>query len=414
MYNQNTMNELPASTSDIQTSLLSKINEWQVLRAIQHRGPMSRAEVARYARITAPTASKAAESLLKAGLLEEEESTEILRGRPARKLRLPQRNAQVLGLVLDADKCRVVSAGLDGSLHDTVYEFATPDNYGLLLDTAEAYLRTALKRENVITLGLGISIPGLLDYSNQLSILSPNLPITNNHSPAQDLEKRLGIVCVQLQESHALCLAERHYGNAIGMDDFAMLDVNIGVGLGVMSGGRLLKGNRGLAGEVGHITVSPNGRRCGCGNRGCLETEASDSALVHAISQRLGRKTDIDEVLQIIASGKIEITHEIEQICRYLAIGVATVINLFNPSTLFIHGRMFAADPALFSRLLTEIEQRSLAPAFSDCHIVMARGSKRQGAIAGIIEHLFNSLLPPSMQETPSRTLPSPVSVAQR
>ena len=84
MYNQNTMNELPASTSDIQTSLLSKINEWQVLRAIQHRGPMSRAEVARYARITAPTASKAAESLLKAGLLEEEESTEILRGRPAR------------------------------------------------------------------------------------------------------------------------------------------------------------------------------------------------------------------------------------------------------------------------------------------------------------------------------------------
>ena len=181
-----------------------------------------------------------------------------------------------------------------------------------------------------------------------------------------------------------------------------------------MSGGRLLKGNRGLAGEVGHITVSPNGRRCGCGNRGCLETEASDSALVHAISQRLGRKTDIDEVLQIIASGKIEITHEIEQICRYLAIGVATVINLFNPSTLFIHGRMFAADPALFSRLLTEIEQRSLAPAFSDCHIVMARGSKRQGAIAGIIEHLFNSLLPPSMQETPNRTLPSPVSVAQR
>ncbi|GDX41310.1 N-acetylglucosamine repressor [Armatimonadota bacterium] len=408
------MSDLPETPSSIQTSLLSKINEWQALRAIQRQGPMSRAEVARYAHITAPTASKTVESLLKAGLLEEEESGEVLRGRPARKLRLTNKNAQVLGLALDADKCRVVSAGLDGVLHDEIYEFRTPGTYPILLDTAGAYLDGVLKRGKVTTLGLGISIPGLVDYTSQRSILSPNLPITNSHSPVQYFAKRLGIECVQLQESHALCLAERHYGNAIGMDDFAMLDVNIGVGLGVMSGGRLLKGNRGLAGEIGHITVCPEGRRCGCGNTGCLETEASDSALVYAISQRLGRAVDIDEVVQLIQSGTLDPRSELERVCRYLAIGVASVINLFNPSTLFIHGRMFAADPELFSHLLIEIKKRALAPSFADCTVVLARGSKRQGAIAGIVEHLFNSLLPPSMQASTSWAFPMPAATTKR
>src|SRR5258708_10817132 len=104
--------------------------------------------------------------------------------------------------------------------------------------------------------------------------------MTDGRSPAQDLAARLGVECNVLQESHALCLAERHYGLAKGLDDFAMLDVGTGVGLGVMSGGRLLTGHSGLAGELGHITaVADGGRRCGCGNHRCLGTVASDSAL---------------------------------------------------------------------------------------------------------------------------------------
>ena len=149
-----------------------------------------------------------------------------------------------------------------------------------------------------------MSLPGLVDYRKGCGVLSPNVPATNGHSPATDLAERLGIECTLLQESHALCLAERHSGLAKGMDDFALLDVGVGVGLGIMSGGRMLKGRSGLAGEIGHITaVAEGGRKCGCGNTGCLETVASDSALAWHASQKLGRAVNVDEVIELAKSG---------------------------------------------------------------------------------------------------------------
>ncbi len=153
-----------------------------------------------------------------------------------------------------------------------------------------------------------------------------------------------------IQDQHALCMAERHFGRAKGLDDFAILDVSSGVGMGVMSGGRLVRGHSGFAGEIGHITVAPKGRLCGCGNRGCLETVASDTALAWRVSRRLGRQIDIDELIRLVHSGELDPAEECKEVVGYLAIGLATVINVFNPSTLFIHGQLFDVDEGLFAR----------------------------------------------------------------
>lgn len=376
-------------------ALLSKINERQVLRTIQARGALSRAEVARMSGMSAPTASKAVESLLKAGLLEEGGAPETARGRPGKKLSLARLTTQVLGVIVDADRCRVVSAGLDGALHSQrQQEFITPPTYEELIDQAETICRDLMERDGVLTSGVGICLPGLVDYQRGRSILSPNVPVTNEHTPAKDLGERLGIDALIIQESHALCLAERHFGNAKERDDFAMLDVTTGIGLGVISGGRLLTGNSGLAGEVGHITVELDGRQCGCGNRGCLETVASDAGLAYAISQKIGRKISAAELISLIVANDPILEPELTETVRYLAVGIAAVINLFNPSTLFVHSRMIAASPKLFERLTEETCHRALPPSFMDCEIILAQGSKRQGAVAAIIEHLTNAGLP--------------------
>ena len=387
-------------TSLVQPALLSKINERQVLRTIRARGPQSRAEVARHSGISAPTASRAVEALLRAGLLEEGDADGDLRGRPARKLRLASETVQVLGLVIDASQCRLVAAGLDGRLHENrESQFLTPDTYEALIETACDYAKVLMARPNVATLGMAISMPGLIDYRHGRGILSPNVPLTNERSPSHDLTTRLGIPVVLVQESHALCLAERHYGAATNMNDFAMIDVSTGIGLGVMSGGRLLTGHAGLAGEVGHITVELDGRLCGCGNHGCLETVASDAALAFMLSQRLGRKLSVTEVLALLEQGELNADAEMDRICRYLAVGLAAVINLVNPSTLFVHSRLFSADKTLLHRLVAETGKRALPPSFADCHIVQARGSKRQGAIAAIIDHLTESVVPVVMTD---------------
>jgi predicted NBD/HSP70 family sugar kinase len=384
-----------SNTSIIQPALLSRINERQVLRTIQTRGPMSRAEVARRSGISAPTASRAVEVLLRAGLLEEGEAPGCARGRPAKLLRLASESAQVLGLVIDAEYCRVVAAGLDGRLRDgALAPFSTPATYEELIGAAASQARLLMERGGISTLGLGISMPGLIDYTRARGVLSPNVPITNGQSPPHDLAELLGIECVMVQESHGLCLAERQSGAARGIDDFAMLDVTTGVGLGVMSGGRLLTGHSGLAGEIGHVTVELDGRECGCGNRGCLETVACDAALARAVSQRLGRKVTVDTALALAREGEPAAAEELRRACCYLAVGMAAVINLFNPSTLFVHGSLLAAGEEFFAALTEETRKRSLPPSFADCRIVRARGSKRQGAVAAIIEHVTESVVP--------------------
>jgi predicted NBD/HSP70 family sugar kinase len=389
-----------SNTSLVQPALLSKINERQVLRTLRARGPQSRAEVARHSGISAPTASRAVESLLRAGLLEEGDAEADLRGRPARKLRLASETVQVLGLVIDASQCRLVAAGLDGRLHEKrETQFQTPPTYEALIAAACDQARALMMRPNVLTLGMAISMPGLIDYRQGRGILSPNVPLTNQRSPSHDLTALLGVPVILVQESHALCLAERHYGAAKNMNDFAMIDVSTGIGLGVMSGGRLLTGHAGIAGEVGHITVELEGRLCGCGNQGCLETVASDAALAYMLSQRLGRKLSVTEVLALLEQGELTADAELDRIGRYLAIGLAAVINLFNPSTLFVHSRLFSADKTLLHRLIAETGKRALPPSFADCRIVQARGSKRQGAIAAIIDHLTESVVPVVMTD---------------
>ncbi|MBY0512465.1 MAG: ROK family transcriptional regulator [Gemmataceae bacterium] len=382
-----------SAITTIRPALVGKLNERQVLRLIQTHGPLSRAEVVRESGLSAPTVSKAVASLLRSGLLEEADAPELARGRPAPKLRLASESAQVLGVTIDGGHCEVVSAGLDGELHADLETTPTPESYPELLDALEAKARAVMAKPGVTTLGLGVSLPGLVDYRKGCGVLSPNVPMTNGHAPARDLARRLGVPCVLLQESHALCLAERHHGLAKGLDDFAMLDVGTGVGLGVMSGGRLLTGHSGLAGEIGHITaVADGGRPCGCGNRGCLETVASDSALAQRASEKLGRKVDVDAVLGLVQAGEVDLAAELRAAANYLAIAAAAVVNLFNPATLFIHTRLFEIDATLFESVVDRIGRRALPPSFADCRVVPARGSKRQGAVTGIIQHLTDAV----------------------
>ena len=311
-----------------------------MIRVLQQHGPCSRADVTRRLNVTAPTVSKAVAALMQGNFVEEFECKDNAIGRPAKRLRLATQTAQVLGLVLDASECRLVSAGIDGEVHrDSLMRFDTPQTYGELISTVTERAQQLLRRKGVTTLGLGISIPGLLDYREQKGLLSPNLPITNGQSPARDLRNALGCECVMLQEAHALCAAERHFGDIQKLADFAILDVSTGLGLGVVSGGRVITGHKGLAGEIGHIPHDPNGRICGCGNRGCLETVASDSALAWMISQRIGRDVGIEEVLSLTDANELSPEPELQRVLSRISFALTTVINVYS-----IHPRCSYTD----------------------------------------------------------------------
>ncbi len=382
-------------SSIAQPALLGKLNAYQVLRVLQPGQELSRAEIARSSGISAPTVSRAVESLLQAGLLEEIDAREAVPGRPARKLRLARVSAQVVGVVIDAEECTVSVAGLDGrATSNSVIHFATPTKYDELIAACADAVSRCTGDTGISTLGVGISVPGLIDARNNLSILSPNVPQTNGHSPAADLGAVLPFPCVMIHETQGLCLAESRYGAARGREDFALLDISTGIGLSVMDGGRILSGHSGLAGEIGHITVDPDGRQCGCGNRGCLETVASDTAMARQVSTKLNCHVTIEQVLAMARSGEYWPDDELAGLLDYLAIGVAAIVNLFNPGAIFIYGRLFELSDHIFNDLIERVRKRTLPPSFADCEIVRAQANKLQAAHAGIIEHLVDGIAP--------------------
>jgi predicted NBD/HSP70 family sugar kinase len=369
-------------------ALLRHLNARQVLAALQQHGPLSRADITRHTGISGPTVTRTVSALLEANLLEEGELQQAALGRPGKVLRLASTTVSVLGAVVGARACEVVSAGLDGVLHeDRVVRFATPARYG---DLVRAFVRHArrLMDNGTTILGLGVSLPGLLNRRQMRTLVSPNLHQTDGHQLGEDLHLQLGQEVALLQESHALCLAERTYGLARGVADFAMLDISEGLGLGVVHNGHLLQGHSGLAGELGHVTVELDGKPCGCGNVGCLETVATDTALAAAVSERLGRQVTIEDVVALARAGELTADEEFERVLQYLAVGLAAVLNVFNPSKLFLYGRFLDADDRLWERLLELTRQRTLAPSLADCEVVRARGNKRLGAVAAIIHRL--------------------------
>jgi N-acetylglucosamine repressor len=384
------MNKTPSRT---RSSLLRQLNEREVLAAIQRRGPLSRAEITRHTGLSGPTVTRTVAALLEANLLEEGGARFTFGhpplGRPGKVLRLANRTVSVLGAVVGAQRCELVSAGLDGEIHkDRTRQFPTPPRYPDLVKGFVTEARRLMGESKTQVLGLGISIPGLLNRREKRTVFSPNLHQTDGRQLGADLRQRLRLETAVLQESHALCLAERTYGAAREVADFAMLDISEGLGVGVVNGGRIVEGHSGLGGELGHITVDVRGKRCGCGNHGCLETVATDTALAAAVSARLGRALTIEELLPLLQSGRLRAEEELTQVLEYLAVGLAAVINLFNPSKVFIYGRLLDAGPDLFGRLLERTRRRALAPSMADCEIIRARGNKRLGAVAGIIHRL--------------------------
>lgn len=367
----------------------------RVLECCLENGPLSRADLTRETGISAPTVSKAVVDLLDSGLLEEGEAPDNALGRPGKRLQLAQDSAQVIGIVLDPHTCEILPASLSGRI-DTArrISFATPGQYDALREKLKDSVAELTVDPTTATLGIGISTPGLVNEADQESLFSPNLQAINHQSPAYDLTNDTGFTTVSIQESRALCLAERFYGKARGLDDFAMMDITTGLGLGVFSGGELLSGLNGFAGELGHITVDPAGRLCGCGNHGCLETLATDTALAAMVSDRLGQPIGVTELLRQIRNSDLQVAEELNRVCEYLSIALAAAINLFNPSNLFLHGRFLTISDAVMEQVVRMTQNRTLAPSFENCEIQMAGTTKRQAAIAAIVHHLTRAAGP--------------------
>ncbi len=374
-------------TSNLRPQLLGRMTQRAVVEALRSKGPMSRADIARLTGISPTTVSSAVTQVVRAGLIEETDAEITGPGRPGKILRLTADSAQVIGVSVEPEFCEMILGGVDGNPNpDSRVRFPTPNTYTRLLAEIERFARPWFARPNTRTLGLGLSLPGIIDPTGERSVFSPNFHQTDDQRPGHDLRERLGLTTVLIQESDALCLAEQRVH---GVDDLAIIDYAGGLGVGGLVGGRLLGRHIGLPRELGHVMVVRDGERCGCGSSGCLETVATDAAFARMVSAKLNRSLTVEEALAV-ADGHPE---ELDTVLEYLAVAVAAGTNRFAPPLIVLHGRMLErAD--LMAQLTERAARRKLAPFRDRCRLVRASTTKAEGSVAGILDHLFEELGP--------------------
>ena len=233
---------------------------------------------------------------------------------------------------------------------------------------------------------VGVGVPGLFDANTGQIKLFPNLPGAWNGFPLRDrMESALGRSVWMINDARAFTLAEGLIGAGAGCHTVVCLTLGTGIGGGIMIEGRLHLGAFGVAGEIGHQTIEPDGPLCGCGNRGCMEPLTQAAAL----AELAGRAT-AEEVFEAATAGDERSLAAIQQVARYLGIGLANMVAVLGPERIIIGGGISDAGELLLGPIREAVRERvTLVPTEKIEVVVAALGSSAGAlgaALAGAIK----------------------------
>jgi glucokinase len=231
-------------------------------------------------------------------------------------------------------------------------------------------------------LGAGIGFPGIVDIQTGMLRKAANFPGWENYSARAEIERRLGFAkndarVVLENDARVAALGEQWLGAARGVPNMAVLTLGTGIGGGIVLGGKIWHGMNGMAGEFGHVTIEPEGRLCGCGNRGCAEQYASASAIVRMAREAIARgkalslaraaSSDAEfgakSIYNLAIEGDEPARCIFENFGRYLGLLLADLVNVLNLEMYVIGGGASSAWDAFAPTMFEELRQRSIVYA---------------------------------------------------
>lgn len=221
--------------------------------------------------------------------------------------------------------------------------------------------------------GIGIGVPGFILLEKGVIANSNNLRFLENFPIRDEIGRRLGTRVILENDANAAALGEKWIGAGRDVNDLVLLTLGTGIGGGIISEGKALHGFLGMAGELGHITVVPNGNLCGCGNQGCLEKHASATAIVAmAHLLRLGDDLTSEGVYQLAKDGNENAKRVFTSVGEYLGIALAMLVNTFNYPLYLLSGGPLPAWDFFAPRMLEEVRRRSFTFRTTDTRIEKA------------------------------------------
>jgi glucokinase len=248
-------------------------------------------------------------------------------------------------------------------------------------------------------LGVGIGSPGPLNREKGIVIVTPNLGWKN--FPLRDeISKRVGLEATLDNDANCATLGEFWCGAARGGRNVIGMTLGTGIGGGLILEGKLYHGSSDVAGEIGHTSIDANGRRCKCGNYGCIEAYASGPAIAERAREALRgdegesilvtladgdqRKITAQTVYEASKRGDVVAREVVRETGLILGTAVANLLNIFNPDIVVMAGGVTQAGDALFQPLRAEVRRRAFKPAWQACKIVPGELRLSAGVVGAI------------------------------
>ena len=382
--------------------LIRAINRSHVLNAIKSYGPIGRAEIARRTGLSPATVTSISAKLISQNLVLEKSAGDSSGGRPPILLVINPKGGYVVGIKLTETHAICALTDLEAMiLAKSSMPLSGHDPVNVVDDLARMVL--TFIREHKITkkqpLGVGVGLAGIIDAENGILRQSP-IYGWNNVPLEQMLQSKLHIPVYIENDVNTLTLTERWFGPGQGVDNFLTVTVGRGVGLGIVANGQFYRGQFGGAGEFGHITINPDGPVCACGKRGCLEAYIGDPGLIRSAQEAAIRGElsapvqDVDELLSLAQMGDACAVRIFDEAGRILGIGIATLINLFNPKKIIISGEGTREGDFLFTPMKQSIQQNTM-PGLFDPDIVeivpWGDDAWARGAAGLVLREVFES-----------------------
>ena len=358
-------------------NLLRRHNRGLVLNLLREQGPLSRTELSHRTGLAPSVLTRLIRELLSEGVVMEAGKAESNGGRRPTLVALNPSYASAIGLKVERTRLLGARVNLAGRIRARgavpFPERLDPQRFlelarGLVEELGEGRL-----------LGVGIGISGFVDAARGIELYSPILG-WREVPLAAPLSQLVGLPVYLENDVNALTLAERWYGAGRAFRNFVCVTVGEGIGAGVVIGGELYRGATGGAGELGHTTINPDGPRCRCGERGCLEVYASDRFLLSQ-AKALGYES-IEELAAVARDGDRAAQAVFTEMGRALGIGVKNLVNLLNPEAVVLGGeRLDAAD--LFLPAFEEQVRRHSFPKEAEDLVIVPAELGEEGFLIG-------------------------------
>lgn len=390
---------------------LRQVNLTAILNYIRQKAPLSRAALAELTGLNKATVTRLIRDLIDHGFVRETGFQSSPTGRPSIMLEMDPEGGYILGARLDVDGSTIIVTNFSAEViwrHEIGHNLTDSpqmiqDNLLHLIEMAHNHVPS----NDRPILGLGISLPGLVDVSTGTLLFAPNLGWRN--VPFKEwLRSHFSFPIYADNEANMAALGESYFGSARNCDYVLYVNITAGVGGGIVLNQQILPGTSGLAGEIGHMTIDPSGPKCKCGNYGCWETYIGLPVLFRRVREAISLDQPSllsDEVLNQINQHNVPLLVEaaekgdraalaaMEETGRYIGIGVANLINVFNPQRVVLGGYLNPAYGVMLPAIRQEVGNRALRWSREATDIVTAQyGSDASvmGAIATIYNHVLS------------------------